>query len=86
MCLISPGTRSPTAGTPTLPPAQSPNVPTTARVSPIASVLQQPSVSHISHDTGGPPPPKRRRAKRTEDERIAYFRADPFVAKVEPYR
>jgi hypothetical protein len=38
------------------------------------------------HDGSGPPPAKRRRAKRTEDERIAYFNNDPFVARVEPYR
>ncbi|KAJ3743577.1 hypothetical protein DFH05DRAFT_1399971 [Lentinula detonsa] len=32
------------------------------------------------------PPAKRRRAKRTEDERIAYLRADPYVAQFEAYR
>ncbi|VDB96631.1 unnamed protein product [Peniophora sp. CBMAI 1063] len=32
------------------------------------------------------PPTKRRRAKRTEDERIEYLRADPYVAQFEPYR
>ncbi|TFK21655.1 hypothetical protein FA15DRAFT_69738 [Coprinopsis marcescibilis] len=32
------------------------------------------------------PPAKRRRAKRTEDERIDYLRADPYVAQFEPYR
>ncbi|KAJ3763828.1 hypothetical protein EV360DRAFT_65996 [Lentinula raphanica] len=32
------------------------------------------------------PPTKRRRAKRTEEERIAYLRADPYVAKFEAYR
>ncbi|KAF8652508.1 hypothetical protein AX16_004364 [Volvariella volvacea WC 439] len=32
------------------------------------------------------PPAKRRRAKRTEEERIAYLRADPYVADFEPYR
>jgi hypothetical protein len=32
------------------------------------------------------PPLKRRRAKRTEDERITYLRADPYVARFEPYR
>lgn len=37
-----------------------------------------------SHAGGGAP--KRRRAKRTEDERIAYLRSDPYVAAFEPYR
>ncbi|RXW18298.1 hypothetical protein EST38_g7556 [Candolleomyces aberdarensis] len=32
------------------------------------------------------PPTKRRRAKRTEDERIDYLRADPYVAQFEAYR
>ena len=32
------------------------------------------------------PPPKRRRAKRTEEERIDYLRADPYVAQFEAYR
>ncbi|KAJ4475068.1 hypothetical protein J3R30DRAFT_3294835 [Lentinula aciculospora] len=32
------------------------------------------------------PPTKRRRAKRTEEERIAYLRADPYVARFEAYR
>ncbi|TFK61287.1 hypothetical protein BDN72DRAFT_466619 [Pluteus cervinus] len=32
------------------------------------------------------PPVKRRRAKRTEDERIDYLRADPYVAQFEAYR
>lgn len=32
------------------------------------------------------PPAKRRRAKRSEDERIEYLRADPYVAKFEAYR
>ncbi|KAJ7107001.1 hypothetical protein C8R44DRAFT_834277 [Mycena epipterygia] len=32
------------------------------------------------------PPAKRRRAKRTEEERIEYLRADPHVAKFEAYR
>lgn len=32
------------------------------------------------------PPAKRRRAKRTEEERIEYLRADPYVAQFEPYR
>ncbi|KAH0836887.1 hypothetical protein J3R83DRAFT_8689 [Lanmaoa asiatica] len=32
------------------------------------------------------PPPKRRRAKRSEDERIDYLRADPYVAQFEAYR
>ncbi|KAF9073299.1 hypothetical protein BDP27DRAFT_1360483 [Rhodocollybia butyracea] len=32
------------------------------------------------------PPTKRRRAKRTEEERIAYLRADPYVAQFEAYR
>ncbi|KZV65071.1 hypothetical protein PENSPDRAFT_614552 [Peniophora sp. CONT] len=32
------------------------------------------------------PPTKRRRAKRTEDERIEYLRADPYVAQFEAYR
>ncbi|KAG9308066.1 hypothetical protein JVU11DRAFT_12633 [Chiua virens] len=32
------------------------------------------------------PPPKRRRAKRTEEERIEYLRADPYVAEFEAYR
>lgn len=32
------------------------------------------------------PPAKRRRAKRTEEERIDYLRADPYVAQFEPYR
>jgi hypothetical protein len=41
---------------------------------------------HVAAYPDGPPPPKRRRAKRTEDERIAYFRADQFVAQFEPYR
>jgi hypothetical protein len=31
-------------------------------------------------------PPKRRRAKRSEAERIAYLRADPYVAKFDAYR
>lgn len=31
-------------------------------------------------------PTKRRRAKRTEEERIEYLRADPYVAQFEPYR
>ncbi|KAF6750703.1 hypothetical protein DFP72DRAFT_1013170 [Ephemerocybe angulata] len=34
----------------------------------------------------GIPPPKRRRAKRTEEERIDYLRADPYVAQFEAYR
>lgn len=29
---------------------------------------------------------KRRRAKRTEEERIAYLRADPYVSEFEAYR
>jgi len=32
------------------------------------------------------PPAKRRRAKRTEEERIEYLRADPYVAQFEAYR
>ncbi|KAF5387181.1 hypothetical protein D9615_002151 [Tricholomella constricta] len=32
------------------------------------------------------PLPKRRRAKRTEEERIEYLRADPYVAQFQPYR
>jgi len=32
------------------------------------------------------PPTKKRRAKRTEEERIDYLRADPYVAQFEPYR
>ncbi|KAL4065716.1 hypothetical protein V8B97DRAFT_2025625 [Scleroderma yunnanense] len=32
------------------------------------------------------PTPKRRRAKRTEEERIDYLRADPYVAQFEAYR
>ncbi|GAW00464.1 hypothetical protein LENED_001986 [Lentinula edodes] len=32
------------------------------------------------------PPTKRRRAKRTEEERITYLDADPYVAKFEAYR
>lgn len=32
------------------------------------------------------PPTKRRRAKRTEEERIKYLRADPYVAQFEAYR
>jgi hypothetical protein len=32
------------------------------------------------------PPTKRRRAKRTEEERIEYLRADPYVAQFEAYR
>ncbi|KAE9394749.1 hypothetical protein BT96DRAFT_978383 [Gymnopus androsaceus JB14] len=32
------------------------------------------------------PPTKRRRAKRTEEERIAYLRSDPYVADFEAYR
>ncbi|TFK37321.1 hypothetical protein BDQ12DRAFT_156071 [Crucibulum laeve] len=32
------------------------------------------------------PPAKRRRAKRTEEERIDYLRADPYVARFEAYR
>ncbi|KAH7891025.1 hypothetical protein F5I97DRAFT_120467 [Phlebopus sp. FC_14] len=32
------------------------------------------------------PPLKRRRAKRTEEERIDYLRADPYVAQFEAYR
>lgn len=32
------------------------------------------------------PPAKRRRAKRTEEERIDYLRADPYVAQFEAYR
>lgn len=32
------------------------------------------------------PPAKRRRAKRTEEERIQYLRADPYVAQFEAYR
>ncbi|KAJ7056811.1 hypothetical protein C8F01DRAFT_1155129 [Mycena amicta] len=47
-----------------------------------------------SHAFSYPPPPpgssgpplKRRRAKRTEDERIAYLRADAHVAQFEAYR
>ena len=31
-------------------------------------------------------PAKRRRAKRTEEERIEYLRADPYVAQFEAYR
>ncbi|TCD68019.1 hypothetical protein EIP91_011630 [Steccherinum ochraceum] len=39
-------------------------------------------------DVSAPPPSttKRRRAKRTEDERIAYLRDDPYVAQFEAYR
>lgn len=32
------------------------------------------------------PPTKRRRAKRTEEQRISYLRADPYVAQFEAYR
>ena len=32
------------------------------------------------------PPSKRRRAKRTEEERIEYLRADPYVGQFEAYR
>ncbi|KAK7453385.1 hypothetical protein VKT23_011649 [Stygiomarasmius scandens] len=39
------------------------------------------SFSYPSH-----PPAKRRRAKRTEEERIAYLRSDPYVAQFEAYR
>ncbi|KAF5357496.1 hypothetical protein D9758_012516 [Tetrapyrgos nigripes] len=45
------------------------------------STLNALSFSYASH-----PPAKRRRAKRTEEERIAYLREDPHVAKFEPYR
>ena len=42
------------------------------------------------HSAPYPPPPaaplKKRRAKRTEEERIAYLRSDPYVAQFEAYR
>jgi hypothetical protein len=40
---------------------------------------------HHQHHLASPPA-KRRRAKRTEEERIDYLRADPYVAKFEAYR
>ncbi|KAJ7278238.1 hypothetical protein C8J57DRAFT_1222097 [Mycena rebaudengoi] len=40
---------------------------------------------HHQHHLASPPT-KRRRAKRTEEERIDYLRADPYVAKFEAYR
>ncbi|KAG2012287.1 hypothetical protein CC2G_012318 [Coprinopsis cinerea AmutBmut pab1-1] len=48
-----------------------------------ASVIYTPeaTVESMQH-----PPTKRRRAKRTEEERIDYLRADPYVAQFEAYR
>ncbi|CAK5270002.1 unnamed protein product [Mycena citricolor] len=47
-----------------------------------------PAVETTSYTSilSGLPPAKRRRAKRTEDERIAYLRADTHVAQFEAYR
>ncbi|KAF9474112.1 hypothetical protein BDN70DRAFT_936904 [Pholiota conissans] len=42
--------------------------------------------SSSTASTGGAHAPKRRRAKRTEEERIEYLRADPYVGKFEAYR
>ncbi|KAJ7871011.1 hypothetical protein B0H13DRAFT_1895968 [Mycena leptocephala] len=52
---------------------------------PHSSSASFPNSSHpnASHDG---PPLKRRRAKRTEDERIEYLRADAHVAQFEAYR
>ncbi|KAI0820269.1 hypothetical protein BC628DRAFT_1505971 [Trametes gibbosa] len=49
-----------------------------------------PEVPHdapaVPPDASSQNPAKRRRAKRTEEERIAYLRSDPYVAKFEAYR
>ena len=42
--------------------------------------------SHSHSHIHPPPASKRRRAKRTEEERIEYLRADPYVAQFEAYR
>ncbi|KAF8072311.1 hypothetical protein FPV67DRAFT_1411888 [Lyophyllum atratum] len=49
--------------------------------SPEAAATGLVSNAHSQH-----PPAKRRRAKRTEEERIEYLRADPYVAQFEAYR
>ncbi|KAK7044007.1 hypothetical protein VNI00_008176 [Paramarasmius palmivorus] len=47
-------------------------------------ILYTPTSLSISQGQG--PPPKRRRAKRTEEERIAYLKSDPYVAEFEAYK
>ncbi|ESK89579.1 hypothetical protein Moror_8684 [Moniliophthora roreri MCA 2997] len=47
-------------------------------------ILYTPTSLSITHGHG--PPTKRRRAKRTEEERIAYLKSDPYVAQFEAYR
>lgn len=51
-----------------------------------SSVLPLPTMTPSSFSNQTHPPPKRRRAKRTEEERIKYLRADPYVAQFEAYR
>ncbi|KIM39412.1 hypothetical protein M413DRAFT_190785 [Hebeloma cylindrosporum] len=53
----------------------------------------QPAVEAVIYTPDNPtaetlahPPSKRRRAKRTEEERIEYLRADPYVGQFEAYR
>jgi hypothetical protein len=58
----------------------------------ISSVPGQPSSEPVIYtpestaEALAHPPAKRRRAKRTEEERIDYLRADPYVAQFEAYR
>ncbi|KAJ6471826.1 hypothetical protein C8R47DRAFT_1297267 [Mycena vitilis] len=53
---------------------------------PTRSAVSAANAHALSIADGMPPPAKRRRAKRTEDERIEYLRADAHVAQFEAYR
>ncbi|KJA16554.1 hypothetical protein HYPSUDRAFT_289188 [Hypholoma sublateritium FD-334 SS-4] len=68
---------------PAAPPRPGPAGPFAARTPPPPSA---PILPALHAAAGGAAHPKRRRAKRTEDERIAYLRSDPYVAAFEPYR
>ncbi|KAF8157603.1 hypothetical protein BJ912DRAFT_916508 [Pholiota molesta] len=60
--------------------------PSTDPLSTHLSTALHASGSTMPSASSGPHPPKRRRAKRTEEERIEYLRADPYVGQFEAYR
>ncbi|KAF8194518.1 hypothetical protein BJ912DRAFT_1021349 [Pholiota molesta] len=60
--------------------------PSTDPLSTHLSTALHASGSTMPSTSSGPHPPKRRRAKRTEEERIEYLRADPYVGQFEAYR
>ncbi|THU89097.1 hypothetical protein K435DRAFT_803017 [Dendrothele bispora CBS 962.96] len=60
--------------------------PHTTSVMSTSTLCNMNSLNTLSFSYPSHPPAKRRRAKRTEEERIAYLRSDPYVAQFEAYR